>query len=89
MKNQIWKKITSRKLWVAIAGIATGLALVFGGDSGEITDVAGAVTAVASIVAYIFAEGKIDAAGAKNNVKNTENDTDSADGGAQDGTITF
>ena len=88
MKNQIWKKLTSRKLWVAIAGIATGLALVFGGDSGEITDVAGAVTAVASIVAYIFAEGKIDAAGAKNNVINAENDTNSDDGGAQDGTFT-
>lgn len=73
MKNGIWKKLTSRKLWVAIAGIATGLALVLGVDGGDISDVAGAVTAVASVVAYIVTEGKIDAEGVKNAVESTEN----------------
>lgn len=73
MKNQIWKKLTSRKLWVAIAGIATGLALVLGVDGSEISDVAGAVTAVVSAVAYIVTEGKIDAESVKNAVESAEN----------------
>lgn len=73
MKNQIWKKLTSRKLWVAIAGITTGLALVLGVDGGDISDVAGAVTAVASVVAYIVTEGKIDAESVKNAVESTQN----------------
>ncbi len=73
MKNQIWKKLTSRKLWVAIAGIATGLALVLGVDGSEISDVAGAVTAVASVITYIITEGKIDAESVKNAVESAEN----------------
>ena len=73
MKNQIWKKLTSRKLCVAIAGIATGLALVLGVDGSEISDVAGAVTAVASVITYIITEGKIDAESVKNAVESAEN----------------
>lgn len=62
MKIDWGKKLTSRKLWAALAGIVTGLAMVFGLDEGVISTVAGAVTALASVVAYIIAEGKIDAA---------------------------
>lgn len=58
-----WKrKLSSRKLWAAVAGIAAGLAMVFGLDQGTITDVAGAVVSLASLVTYIVTEGKIDAA---------------------------
>ena len=69
----IIQKLTSRKLWMAIAGIATGLALVLGVDGGEISDVAGAVTAVASVITYIVTEGKIDAESVKNAVETAEN----------------
>jgi len=58
----IMEKLTSRKLWAAIAGVVSGLAMVFGLDEGIISTVAGAVTSVVSIVAYIHTEGKIDAA---------------------------
>lgn len=81
MKNQIWKKLTSRKLWMAVAGIATGLAMVLGVDGGDITDIAGAVTAVASVVAYIVTEGKIDAESVKNAIESTENAVDTIVGG--------
>ena len=59
--NQIdWKrKLSSRKLWAAIAGIVTGLAMSI------ISSVAGAVVSVASVVSYIIAEGKVDAAGVR------------------------
>ena len=61
--NQIdWKrKLSFRKLWAAIAGIVTGLAMVFGLDESTISSVAGAVVSVASVVSYIITEGKVDA----------------------------
>ena len=65
--NQIdWKrKLSSRKLWAAIAGIVTGMSMVFGLDESTISSVAGAVVSVASVVSYIITEGKVDAAGVK------------------------
>lgn len=56
----ISRKLSSRKLWAAIAGIVTGLAMVFGLDEGVISNVAGAVVSLASVVAYIITEGRID-----------------------------
>ena len=46
--NQIdWKrKLSSRKFWAAMAGIVTGLAMVFGLDENIISSVAGAVASV-------------------------------------------
>ena len=56
------KKLTSRKFRAALAGVATGLAMVFGVDETTISTVAGAVTTVASVVSYIMSEGMVDAA---------------------------
>ena len=58
-------KLTSRKLWAAVAGLAAGLAMVFGLDETVITTVAGAVVSIASVITYIVTEGKIDAEGVK------------------------
>lgn len=61
-----WKqKLSSRKLWAAAAGIVTGLAMVFGLDEGTISSVAGAVVSMASVLAYIITEGKVDAQGVR------------------------
>lgn len=61
-----WKrKLSSRKLWAAAAGIVAGLAMVFGLDEGTISSVAGAVVSLASVVSYIITEGKVDAESAK------------------------
>ena len=57
-----WKqKLTSRKLWMAIAGFITGVTLLFtaGATEGTIT---GCVMALGSVVAYIVGEGLTDAA---------------------------
>ena len=57
-----WKrKLSSRKLWAAIAGVVTGLAMVFKLDESTISSVAGAVVSMASVVSYIITEGKVDA----------------------------
>ena len=69
-----WKrKLSSRKLWAALAGIVTGLAMVFGLDETTISTVAGAVVSLASVIAYIVTEGKVDAAGVKNAVEGIQN----------------
>ena len=63
-----WKrKLSSRKLWAAIAGVVTGLAMVFKLDESTISSVAGAVVSMASVVSYIITEGKVDAEGVKRN----------------------
>ena len=66
------RKLTSRKLWMAIAGVATGIALALGADAGEIQTVTGAVTALVSAVAYIITEGKVDAESVKNAVEGAQ-----------------
>lgn len=76
-----WKrKLSSRKLWAAAAGIVTGLAMVFGLDEGTISNVAGAVLSVASVVTYIITEGKVDA----ESVKKAVEDVQSAAGAVRD-----
>ena len=76
-----WKrKLSSRKLWAAVAGIVTGLAMVFGLDEGTISNVAGAVVSVASVVAYIIAEGRVDAEGVKKAVDDVQDAVDDMKG---------
>ena len=76
-----WKrKLSSRKLWAAVAGIVTGLAMVFGLDEGTISNVAGAVVSMASVVAYIVAEGTVDAEGVKNAVDSVQGAVDDLKG---------
>ena len=72
--NDIKRKLTSRKLWLALAGMATGVVLALGGDASEIQTVAGSITALASALAYILTEGKIDAAAVRK-------ENDNRDGG--------
>lgn len=77
MERTFKDKLTSRKFLAAVAGIVAGLAMVFGLDENTISTVAGAVVSVSSIVAYIMAEGKVDAEGAKNAANEViSNDTD-------------
>jgi len=60
-----WKrKLSSRKLWLAIAGFVSGLMIFFGKSEAEAAQVSGIIMAGASVVAYIVAEGLIDSANA-------------------------
>ena len=77
-----WKrKLSSRKLWAAVAGIVTGLAMVFGLDENTISTVAGAVVSVASVVTYIMAEGKVDAESVKKAVEGVQDAVEAAGDG--------
>ena len=56
-----WKrKLTSRKLWVAIAGFVAGLIVAFGGGSTIAETVSGCILSGAAVVAYIIGEGLAD-----------------------------
>ena len=70
--KEVIRKLSSRKLWIAIAGVATGIAMALGVNSSEIESVTGAVTAIVSAVAYILAESKIDAERVKTAVEATQ-----------------
>ncbi len=59
------QKLSSRKLWASIAGIVMGLSIIFGLDQNIINTVSGAVVAIGSVITYIIAEGRIDAAAVK------------------------
>jgi phage shock protein PspC (stress-responsive transcriptional regulator) len=69
---EILKKLTSRKMWAAVAGLVAGLGMAFGLDEGIISTVAGAVVALSSVITYIVTEGKIDAEGVKVAVEKTQ-----------------
>ena len=58
------RKLSSRKLWIAVVGIVVGLATTFGIQESDYNEVVGMVTTVASVVGYLFAESRVDAAGA-------------------------
>lgn len=71
-----WKrKLTSRKLWIAVTGLVAGLILAFGGSDGTAETVTGCIMSCASVVGYILGEGLTDAAALKNN-KEDNNGTD-------------
>ena len=56
-----WKrKLTSRKLWLAIAGFVTGLILAFNGSAQTAETVSGCIMSGASVIAYIVGEGLAD-----------------------------
>lgn len=61
-------KLTSRKLWLAIAGFVSGLIVAFNGDAEVAETVAGLILQGASIFGYLIAEGLVDAKHAESEV---------------------
>ena len=55
------KKLTSRKLWVAIIGFVTPLLVAFGVSESDASQIAGIIMSGATCIAYIVGEGIIDA----------------------------
>lgn len=56
-----WKrKLTSRKWWVSVAALVSGLILAFGGGDETATTVSGCIMATAAVVGYTIGEGLAD-----------------------------
>ena len=60
MKIDWMRKLTSRKLWLAIASFVTMLVIYFTGDTEKAEKVAALIMAGATVVSYILAEGWTD-----------------------------
>ena len=57
-----WKrKLTSRKLWMAIVGFVTALLAAFNVADEVAVQVAAVIMAFATVISYILAEGWVDA----------------------------
>ena len=57
-----WKrKLTSRKFWLAVLAFVTPLLLAFGVSETDAAQVTAIIMAGADVLAYILAEGMIDA----------------------------
>ncbi|MCI7760456.1 MAG: hypothetical protein MSH49_10590 [[Eubacterium] saphenum] len=56
-----WKrKLTSRKLWVSLAGFVAGLIVIFGGTQETADKITGAIMSGAAVVGYVLGEGLAD-----------------------------
>lgn len=61
-KTDIIRKLTSRKLWVAVAAFVAGLIVAFDGDAETAETVSGLIMSGATALGYLLAEGLADAA---------------------------
>lgn len=65
MEKTNWaQKLTSRKLWIAIAGLVVGVLLLFGVSQNVTQQISGVIMSLGSVIAYIVGEGLVDAASA-------------------------
>lgn len=73
MKKIDWvRKLTSRKMWTAVASFVSMMIVATGGAENTATQVTALIMAGASVVAYIIGEGLTDQANAGLEVKEEE-----------------
>ena len=63
-KEDIIRKLTSRKFWTAVAEFVAMMILAFKGNQETAAQVTALIMAGAAVIAYIVGEGMADAAGA-------------------------
>lgn len=64
-KEDILRKITSRKFWIAVVSFVSALLVSFKVPEASISQVTAIIMAFGSLFAYIFAEGWVDSARVK------------------------
>lgn len=78
MKNINWKrKLTSRKMWAAVATFVAMMIVATGGSENTATQVTGLIMAGGSMIAYIIGEGFADAAHQDDALEDSADSTDS------------
>ena len=68
-REDMIRKLTSRKFWLAVAAFVTELIIAFKGDADLAETLSGKIMAGATVIAYIVGEGLVDSesAGAAEN----------------------
>lgn len=70
MKKIDWvKKLTSRKFWIAVASFVTTTMLACGFDNGSVEQITSIIMSGATLIAYILAEGFVDASNTTIDIK--------------------
>ena len=72
-KQDLLRKLTSRKFWVAVVSFVTMLIVALGVAEDTATQVGSIIMAGATMMAYIIGEGLVDASSA---TENTETKTE-------------
>lgn len=67
-KQDIIRKLTSRKMWIAISEFIAMLLVFFGYAENTATQIAALIMAGAGAIAYVVAEGLADAASANTGI---------------------
>lgn len=68
-----WKeKLSSRKFWALIAGVATSAMILVNASESEITKVTALITSVGTVVGYMFSEAYVDGKRAETNGQEKE-----------------
>lgn len=63
MTKEDWiRKLTSRKFWLALAGLVTGIVGFLQNPTTDAQAITALIMALGSVVAYVIAEGLVDAA---------------------------
>lgn len=65
MKIDWTRKLTSRKLWVSVAGFVAGLIVIFGGSQEDSDKISGSILSGAAVIGYVLGEGLTDASAVK------------------------
>ena len=73
-KDDIIRKLTSRKLWMAIALFVSGCLVAFGKDNETAEMVSGLIMQGAAVIAYIVGEGLADSAHVEYEGKHLDNE---------------
>lgn len=60
MSDEMKRKLTSRKFWLAVCSFVAPLVVVFTGDKNAATNMTALIMSGASIIAYILGEGFVD-----------------------------
>lgn len=60
-KQDLFRKFTSRKFWLALVAFITPLLLAFGVSESAAAQVGAIIMAGADVIVYVFAEAMVDA----------------------------
>lgn len=63
-KNDIIRKITSRKLWLSVASFVSMLFIACGKSQSDAAQISALIIAGATVIAYVIGEGLVDYSGA-------------------------
>ena len=68
-KEEIIRKITSRKFWACVVAFVTAILIYFHVPEDSINQIVAIIMAFGALIAYIFAEGGVDSSRLKSGEK--------------------